>query len=209
MLAARRKRLALQGKYILITLLIIIIAVELSVDIIKGFQADVSDSIKKKYRPIYHAYIPVEYLLICLFFLCSVKSRKLKRFIIFSVVAFGITCAFISLSDPAKLDEYPSYQFNISGALLLILAILVLLDMSSFNTDTYIYHYPLFWICAGVLLFHAGIFYFVGVYKYLSTHNKELASDLNAIIIGSFNIIYYSFWLFGITWKWRTYIGHL
>lgn len=187
-ISLRYKRILLKGKILLYILIIIISITEVAVDILKLNN--------RNHRFIYHFYIPIEYTLLSFFYAVNIRNRVLKSSIYISLALYLPVIIYISLQK-IQLSEFPSFQFNITGLLLVIFSFLTIQTILFNNYNIRIVKVPIFWFCTGVIFFYIGVFYFNGAYRYLLITNQQLAKSLNTVINGTFNIVFYLFWIYG------------
>lgn len=140
------------------------------------------------YLFIYHLYIPLEYALLAYFFYLN-NNQKVKKIIMLSIPTFILASFFISLKI-ITLKEHPGLNFNLSGVLLITWSLITLFSLQPDATVSYT-RLPVFWICMGILIFHAGIFFFNTIYNDLLEQNSELAQSLHRLTIKCLNYILY------------------
>jgi hypothetical protein len=167
-------------------LLILSVLVEMLVEIFKARHIG--------HRIVYHFYIPIEYIFLSVFFSKQDIHRKLKQIIRYSIPVYVVAAVFISIFL-VKPPQFPGLQFNLEGLFLISIVIGILFSL---NVTTHsIFHLPLFWFCCGLLVFHAGLFFFNGAYNYLLKQKAGYASQLQTVINTNLNYILYIFWIIG------------
>lgn len=147
------------------------------------------------HRFIYHIYIPLEYLMLCLFIQTQYVSKIIKRMVLATIPLYVFLAAFFSLFILPP-PYFPSIQFNIAGLFIILLVITVLFNLKI--KDNYsIFRLPFFWIAIGLLLFHSGLFLFNGVYNFLLKTKSDSAAHLQKIVNTNLNYLLYLFWITG------------
>jgi hypothetical protein len=144
---------------------------------------------KVKYIFIYHAYIPFEYAMLAYFFYVNSSSGVFKKFIFYSVPAFVLSSAYISIYV-VYLDKLPVLNFNFEGILLICWSLITLFSIQP-TANLSITRLPVFWVCVGILIFHPGIFLFNGVYDHIRRRNPVLADELHQLTNLNLNCIMY------------------
>lgn len=143
------------------------------------------------YNLIYHIYLPIEYFFLAIYFIRTNNKKLIKKIILVSVPFYVLISLFVSLRV-TPLNQHPGLSFNIEGILLITWSILTLFSVDV-NPVVSINKQPVFWICFGLLLFHAGIFFFNFVYAYISTRESEMANELHQLVIKNLNYCLYIF----------------
>jgi hypothetical protein len=144
---------------------------------------------------VYHIYIPVEYSLMALFFARQNIVPVAKRAILFSVPAFVIVSCILSAAI-IQPPNFPSVQFNLEGVFLILTSVYILFTIEVDSLQPF-YTFPIFWICSGIILFHAGLFLFNGAYNYLLIQETEEAKYLHTLINTNLQYLLYLFWIIG------------
>jgi len=148
--------------------------------------------LKINYNIIYHMYIPLEYSILAYFFYGMIPHPLLKKTILASIplyVAGSILLSVVVL--PQSVEGHPGMNFNLEGLLLITWSITALLTVEPVE-GVPLRRLPLFWICLGILVFHAGIFSFNGAYNYLREVDVDAAERLNQLIIKNLNYVLYT-----------------
>lgn len=140
------------------------------------------------YQFIYHLYIPIEYTLLSYFFYLN-NNAQVRKYIMYSVPFYILVSGLLSLKI-ITFANYPGLNFNLEGVLLIAWSLITLFSVQPSATISII-KLPVFWICLGILIFHAGIFFFNNVYDELLQQNSVLAQNLHRLIIKSLNYILY------------------
>lgn len=179
--------------YILSTLLFLSVITEVIVDVVRAEHI--------KCFIIYHIYIPLEYTLMALFFSRQNISISIKRLILFSIPGFVLLSFLLSIFL-IKPPQFPSLQFNIEGLLLIATSVYTLFTIEVYSLKPF-YTFPIFWICSGIILFHAGLFLFNGAYNYLLSNETEEARYLHTLINTNLQYLLYLFWIIGFLCRLR------
>lgn len=143
----------------------------------------------ENYTFIYHLYLPVEYSFLAYFFYHNNHNKLTKYIISLSIPFYFLLSATISLGW-ISIDRFPGFNFALEGIILIIWSIITLFSIQPI-LNVPITRLPIFWICLGILIFHSGSFFFVGVFEYLLSKNSGLAYQLHRIIIKGLNYILY------------------
>lgn len=154
----------------------------------------------------YHIYIPIEFVLLSLFFKISTNSTLLQKSILLLIPVYflaAISFSFFLFS----LHEYPGALYNLESTLLIVWAVLTLFNLEV-QENLRLTQIPLFWISAGVIILYSGIFFYNAVYNYLLQEKSELAKSLRLIINMNFNYLFYIFWsyAFACSIRLKTYL---
>lgn len=173
----------------------IILSVLLSLSIITEITVDNLKSFGKDHRLIYHVYIPIEYFLLALFFSKQNIIKHAKNAILISIPIFVLISLFISIFVIAP-PQFPGLQFNIEGLFLIVVSLFILLTVELDSLKPF-YQFSIFWICSGVILFHAGLFLFNGAYNYLLSNETREAKRLHILINTTLQYLLYLFWIIG------------
>lgn len=173
--------------YILCLLLFLSVVTEIVVDVFKAGN--------RAYHVIYHWYIPVEYALMALFFAQQNIAGAVKRAVLISIPVFVFVSAFIS-GFIIRPPQFPSVQFNIEGLLLITISVYTLFTIEVNGLKPF-YTFSIFWICSGIILFHAGLFLFNGAYNYLLSSETEEARYLHTLINTNLQYLLYLLWIIG------------
>lgn len=151
---------------------------------------------QRNYYPLYHLFTPIEYSLIANFFYLNHNSITFKKLIFYSIpifIIFSILCSTFFI----PLNNYPGFQYNIEGILVITWSLTSLFKLSPKNT-TPLYSHTLFWIASGFFIFHTGIFFINGVFNYFFMEKNDILTHIHTIINVAFNYILYIFILVGI-----------
>jgi hypothetical protein len=114
----------------------------------------------------YHIYIPIEYVILSLFFYKNNTSKPLRKAVFISIVVFLTVSALISYTDIAKTNPpytaanefpFPDLNYNIEGVLLIVFSVITLFS-AEVDEQTVISKKLYFWICLGLMIYHTGVF---------------------------------------------------
>ncbi|GAB3908630.1 hypothetical protein GCM10028803_44620 [Larkinella knui] len=150
---------------------------------------------------IYHFYQPIEYMLVALFFLNTINSVSVKKWIGRSIPGFLLVCVLNTLFFQ-KLNSPNSTSFMVESALLILWSGIYFFELFKGNTEEKIWAIPEFWISTGVLFFYAGTFFLMGLLNYLYKVDMGLAKKLY-VINHILNILLYSLYTVGFICKAR------
>ena len=145
---------------------------------------------------IYHLFNLLEYSLLSLFLMQSIKSPKIANAIKLSIPMFILVAFLISLFY-YRFKNLPGININIEGLLLSVSCTYILLNLEIYRNQSILYCSN-FWICLGILIFFGGTFFFNGIYRLIVNLDKTEALRLFSIINSPLNIILYSFIIIGI-----------
>lgn len=145
---------------------------------------------------LYHSYNLVEYSLLCLFLIGSIKSTAIVRAIKISIPLFIISGLSISYFY-YRFTGFPGLNINIEGFLLSVICVYILFNLEVLPTGSIFRNYN-FWICSGILIFFGTTFFYNGVYTKIGHLNGNRAVILFSIINRPLNIILYAFIITGI-----------
>lgn len=139
-------------------------------------------------------YIPLEYCLLCLFYVRQTKNKKLRLSVLISIpiyliIAYIITVKFYSF------ESYPSIIYNIECIFSIVWLTLIMFNIDVIDSLS-LTKVPLFWILSGLLIFYAGVYFFNAAYSFLLYDNKGVALNLRTYINLGLNIILYAFWIY-------------
>ena len=140
----------------------------------------------------YHFYIPIEYVLLALFFYSSVHNKMVKKIILLSI-PFYIALTFSLTFFYYSIQTYPGIAYNIDCFFTIVWAVFILFNLEV-KESLKVTAVPLFWICTGIIIFYMGMFFFNAVYNYLLSKESELANSLRSIISLNLNYLFYIIW---------------
>jgi hypothetical protein len=151
----------------------------------------------REYYYFYHFYGPMEYIFLALFFYKNQPRRYIRTIILPSIPLF----VFLSLALSFSLIGLKGYQGlnTITRGILLIL--LSIITLFTFENDKPFYRVAVFWICTGILIYYSGTFFINGVYNGLLKKypmEKDYFKKLHGIINVVFNYLLYIFFCIGI-----------
>lgn len=165
---------------------------------ITGFVSEIfgdflTQYVSKYENILYHFYIPLEFLLISLFIKSNIFNKVARKMVSITVVIYWLISFIISFIF-TNIFYFPGIQYALCCFLACIWAAYVLLNIVIIE-DLKIYLLPLFWVCAGFIIFYSGVFFFSGTYNYFLSKNKQAAGSLRLIINLNLNYLYYIFLL--------------
>lgn len=138
----------------------------------------------------YYLYIPLEYILLLLFYTKNLRSNLLKKIAFSSTLLYLMIYSFFVFFQ-YHFKGYPSSIYNTS-CLLNVIWLIILFFGLEFVEHLPVTSLPLFWIYTALLVFFAGIFFFNGAYNYFVQRDSDLAKDLRNYINTGLNYILYS-----------------
>ncbi|MBD2701811.1 hypothetical protein IC229_14260 [Spirosoma sp. BT702] len=143
-----------------------------------------------KFLHVYVMLAPFEYFFISQLYLEKFKDKFLKNFIVFTLIAYTILCAFL-LIDFKNSNHY--FAFNLRGILIIILTLIYFKVLYQKDELLALSNQPLFWLSIGNFIFWPGIFFVMGFTSILVNIDKELNAKLfllnpllNAFYYGTF-----------------------
>ncbi len=155
----------------------------------------------KRYTP-YHFYIPIEYSLVTLYFSRLVQTSWLKKLLIVSMPFFILFSIVISIYLQG-INEFPSWQYNIEGTLIIIWCVISLFNLP-LNPDVNIFKTFQFWFCIAFMLLFSGQFFMNGLFNSLKDTNPGITNKLIFIVYYILNYLFYTLIIFGLLCSRRT-----
>lgn len=148
---------------------------------------------------IYHF---IEYYLIARYFSIIFKNILLKKIAYRSII---LVFVFFTLYEFLHITF--SYLPTIVESLLIsfltvIACVLYFRQLLNVDIELSITHNPYFWICTGMLIFHAGGFILMGFINGLYNYDRELARRL-FVINHILNIFHYGLLSYGLYLQWK------
>lgn len=147
---------------------------------------------KKVNHILFIIYRPLAFIIWSLFFLNTIRDKKVKFFIRSAIFLLPLLCLIFFI-----FDKTPIHNTQIG---LLLKGALVIYSIVYFNEilhfEENISSNPYFWFVTGVLFFNAVFFFLSAFNTYISSKNLELARKL-FVINPLLNIIYYSLITYG------------
>jgi hypothetical protein len=137
----------------------------------------------------YHLYQPASYCLYALFFADYLHEPWKRGAVLATIPVYVLSSTLISWRVTGT-DLYPGLNYNIEGLLLITLSVITLFSLRVEATVS-ILRLPVFWICCGLLVFHAGIFFFNFLFPRLLVNNHALARRLQDLLIQNLNYLLY------------------
>ena len=147
----------------------------------------------------HYFYIPLEYILLVLFYKKNTRKSWLKKAMegsIFFYTALGFSLAIFYY----HFQDYPSLVYNVSCLLNTIWIVILLYDIETLENLS-ITSLPLFWILTALLIFYSGIFFSNGAYNYLLQKDSKLAQLLRQYNI-VLNYVLYLLLTYGFFRSW-------
>ncbi len=148
----------------------------------------------KRYSP-YHFYIPIEYSLVTFYFSRLLQIAKLKKLLLLSIPFFIIFGLIISIYFEG-INDFPSWQYNIEGTLIIIWCVISLFNLP-LNPIVSIFKNFQFWFCIAFMIMFSGQFFLNGFFNPLKNTNPEITRKL-IMIYYVLNYLFYSLLIFGL-----------
>ena len=136
----------------------------------------------------YYFYLPMEYLLLTLFYMKNLLRRRTVNYVYVSIGLY-LGCCLLFGSLP-QITNFPSVIYEVSCLLNTVWITLLFLKMPHAD-DLPITQHPMFWIYTALLVFFSCTFYFNGVYAYYLTKNEAVAVQLRNYINNGLNFFLY------------------
>ncbi len=108
------------------------------------------------YDTVFRLFIALEYILIAIFFVLNIKSKRVNKVIFYSTFPFILFCIYDYLTKQDSFSFYPQVVECI-----IFIFIITYLFYEKMNTDLSIpiYNLPVFWIAFGFLIYFSGSFF--------------------------------------------------
>lgn len=146
-------------------------------------------------------YHPIQYFFIAKYFSIILKKQTLQKLVTNSIVpAFILLAIYEYLHRTFSLSVY--YESLFISFLAIIGCILYLRQLLNADIEQDIVRNPYFWVCTGMLLFHAGSFLLMGFLSSIYDTNKDLAKQI-FVINPVLNIFYYGLFSFAFYLRWK------
>jgi hypothetical protein len=123
---------------------------------------------------LFHIYTPLEYMVICLFFLETLSDRMVKKIVGWSI-PFFIALSIVFSLFVQKVRENNSYINIIESILIICWTLLFFKEVLQLRQATVLYKYPLFWVSGGILVYFTETMVINGLLAYMVRHSMELA----------------------------------
>lgn len=139
-----------------------------------------------------HFYIPLEYILLSLFFITVSSNSLVKKIISISIPVYLVLSVYFSVTH-YTLKSYPAIPYNIGCFFTILWAVFTMFTLEV-KEDLKVTSLPIFWICTGIIIFYMGVFFYNAVYNYLLKEKTALANSLRSIINLNLNFLFYIIW---------------
>ena len=149
----------------------------------------------KRYSP-YHFYIPIEYSLVTFYFSRQLKIKWLKKVLPWTIPIFILYSIAISVFVQGT-EEFPSWQYNVDGILIIIWCVISLFNLP-LNPEVTIYKTFQFWFCIAFMLLFSGQFFMNGFFNPLQETNPGITQKLIFIVYYILNYLFYTLIIFGL-----------
>jgi len=140
----------------------------------------------------YHFYVPLEYVLLSCFFIKFISNKRIRQIIALSLIVYFTIDIYYS-THYYSLKNYPAIPYNIGCFFSVIWAVFVLFTLEV-RRSIKVTSLPIFWICAGLIIFYLGVFFYNAVYNHLIHEKTALAKSLRLIINLNLNYLFYIIW---------------
>jgi hypothetical protein len=150
----------------------------------------------QKHFIVYHFYIPVEYTLVTLAMRSQITNQRLRKSMLFSIIAFWPASLYISFVLQ-NLTVFPGTAIGIEAVLVISWSLLTLVFIEPVS-ELSIFQLPVFWVALGFLIYFSGTVALNTVYNYLRDSSTAKALSLFDIINNISNCLLYIFLTIGI-----------
>ena len=138
--------------------------------------AEVIEKEDRSHYFLFHLYIPLEYLLLSLYYYYLFRVKLVKWLLVFTnVVLFTFCIVHYYLGKNFWLPDFSDFALGAAFNSLLVIAFFVSLFRKE---EVVLMRYPDFWINTGNLLFYAGCLFVMGLYHSLHQKDEKLAEQL-------------------------------
>lgn len=141
-----------------------------------------------KSMPVYHVFVPVQFLLLSLvyYYFSLFKRRKIVYIVL--VTAFLLFC-FLNVIYFQTLNQFPSNTLLCSSMVMVLLALLSLKKIFDTDTNRNLFQNPAFLFNCAILLFYTTTFLFWSFYNILI--RSHISTKPFATVIYFVNILFY------------------
>ncbi len=143
-----------------------------------------------KFSWLYHLFVPVEYVLLALYFRLAIKIPVVKKILVFSIPIFTVTSLLISW-QLYHFKSFPGVNITTEGFLLFISCVILLFNLDVTNEESIRFN-PDVWISIGILMFEGGTFFYNCVYTRLLVLDPKAALRLFGLINKPLNLCLYT-----------------
>lgn len=166
--------------------------------IVTQFVGDILQSRGISHYFIFHIYIPIEYILLCIYYLTLIENKIVRLLIAGSAAIFFLFNLLYYILDN-KAFFAPSFSsFVVSAVLLSFWIICFFVELFQKEEKIYLLSYSAFWVNTGNLLFYAGCLFVMGLYFTLLEKDRVLAGKM-LYINYTLNLILYIMYLIAFT----------
>lgn len=162
----------LQDKHIVfIILLMLVIVVQVMVDLLKWK--------KINHYFLFHIYVPLEYILLSIYYISFPIAKKYRRLIFVSNIFLIVFYLLYYQGDRLKVPDFIGFALE----MVLVSGLVISFFIGLFNSEEEIklFDYPDFWINTGNLFFYTGCMFVMGLHYSLLEKNPSLAKHILAI----------------------------
>lgn len=137
---------------------------------------------------IYQIYIPIEFILLSIFFYSNTQNLKFKVFIKVSVFAYLITDLIVGYK--LSFIIFPGHILNLEGLFISIMSANLLLNLP-INVKKPVFYVPFLWVGLGLLLYYSSTFIYNGLYNYLLINKPQIHNLLYNVMMKVPNYLLY------------------
>ena len=117
------------------------------------------DHVKEYYLINVRTYVITEYILLALFFFCTIKSKIPKNIILFSALPFTIFCILNYFSSDPLVFNNKTLLAEFS--LFIIVIVYFFFEKMRIVTRIPLYQSITFWLCVGLFIYFTGNFFYL------------------------------------------------
>lgn len=139
------------------------------------------------YVTFFRIFILIEYSSICLFFKLNIKSEKVGKYLLLSIIPFFLFSIYDYIIPANNGLSFSFYPQVIECTIFIFVIIYLFYEKMNIDLSIPIYQLPIFWISIAFLIYFSGNF-FLFLYSKNFIQNKEFRT-LYHIIYGSVTII--------------------
>jgi hypothetical protein len=175
---------------VFLPLIVFVITIQVAADILKAKGLT--------YYFLFHIYVPIEYILLSVYFSLLFMSRPARMWLLISNIVLSAFCIAYYYMRPSFWQ--PDYSHFVISAIFISTTV-ILFFIKLFKNEEHIdlIRYPDFWINTGNLFFYAGCVFVMGLHFSLRGKNQTLADNLLKIN-NYLNLLLYLFYLIGFAW---------
>jgi len=127
---------------------------------------------------VFNIYIPIEYLLLSLYYFRVILNKTIRLSILMSGILFFVYYSLYYVLYPEAFFEDSFLPFVISSFLLSLCVITFFIQLFLKEEAIHLLRFPSFWINVGNLVFYSGCLFVMGFYFSLKEKDPDLAGEL-------------------------------